>query len=206
MNIAIIGAGNVGGTLALAFRKAGHSVIFGVRDKDADFKGIKLAIDNGISWFNIDEAVGRSEVIVISTPAQYAADIARQLGDVKGKIIIDTMNSAFLPPSQYTNTADAILANSNAIDLVKCFNTTGFENMANPRYGDILLDMFIAGTSKAAKKVATQLAKDIGFGEVYDFGGNESFQLIEQFALSWINLAIIQKQGRDMAFKLIRRP
>jgi hypothetical protein len=206
MNIAIIGAGNVGGTLALAFRKAGHSVIFGVRDKDADFKGLKLAIDNGISWFNIDEAVEKSEVVVISTPAQYAADIARQLGDLKGKIIIDTMNSAFLQPSGYTNTADAILANSNATDLVKCFNTTGFENMANPRYGDVLLDMFVAGSSKAAKEAATQLAKDIGFGEVYDFGGNETFQLIEQFALCWINLAIIQKHGRDLAFKLIRRP
>lgn len=206
MNITIIGAGNVGGTLALAFRKAGHSVIFGVRDKDGDFKGIKLAIDNGISWFNIDEAVGKSEVIVISTPAQYAADIARQLGDLKGKVIIDTMNSAFLQPSGYTNTADAILANSNAQDLVKCFNTTGFENMANPRYGDTSLDMFVAGNSIAGKKIATQLAKDIGFGEVYDFGGNETFQLIEQFALCWINLAIIQKHGRDLAFKLIRRP
>ena len=38
MNITIIGAGNVGGTLAVAFRRAGHSVIFGVKDPTIHFK------------------------------------------------------------------------------------------------------------------------------------------------------------------------
>ena len=32
MKIAIIGAGNVGGTLGRAWVKAGHEVMFGVRD------------------------------------------------------------------------------------------------------------------------------------------------------------------------------
>jgi hypothetical protein len=40
---------------------------------------------------------------------------------------------------------------------------------------------------------------------VYDFGGNDKFDLIEQFAFCWVNLAIIQKQGRDLAFKILRR-
>jgi len=30
-------------------------------------------------------------------------------------------------------------------------------------------------------------------------------ELLEQLALSWINLAIFQKQGRNMAFKVIWR-
>jgi hypothetical protein len=30
-------------------------------------------------------------------------------------------------------------------------------------------------------------------------------ELLEQFALSWINLAIMQGRGRNMAFRLVRR-
>ena len=35
MKIAVIGIGNVGGTLGPAWAKAGHEVIFGVRDPDS---------------------------------------------------------------------------------------------------------------------------------------------------------------------------
>jgi hypothetical protein len=36
-------------------------------------------------------------------------------------------------------------------------------------------------------------------------GGNDKFFLIEQLANVWINQAIFQKGGRNMAFKLMRR-
>jgi 8-hydroxy-5-deazaflavin:NADPH oxidoreductase len=205
MNIAIVGAGNLGGTLAPAFRKAGHSVIFGVRDAQKNFKGKDAAIANAISWDNISVAVEKSDVVVVSVPAQFAHEVARELGDLSNKVVIDTMNAVFQKPGGYSNTGDAILHNSNVSDLVKCFNSTGFENLADPDYGSIKLDMFMAGDSAKAKAIATQLAKDIGFATVYDFGGNDKFFLLEQFAFSWINLAILQKQGRDMAFKVIRR-
>ena len=42
------------------------------------------------------------------------------------------MNAVFMKPANYTNTADAILDNFNCADVVKCFNNSGFENMANP--------------------------------------------------------------------------
>lgn len=205
MKIAVIGTGNVGSTLAMAFKKAGLDVLFGVRDKEADFKGKEIALEYKIDWLNIEDAVSESSVIVLSAPGQLAHEIARQLGDVKDKVIIDTMNAISQKPGHYTNTGQAILDNCNATDLVKCFNTTGFENMKNPDYNGTPIDMFIAGTSIKAKHTATMLAKEIGFGEVYDFGGPEQFDLIEKFAFAWINLAIIQKQGRNIAFKVLKR-
>ena len=58
---------------------------------------------------------------------------------------------------------------------------------------------------KVARGDFTQtLAKDVGFGEVYDFGGNDKFDLIEQFAFCWVNLAI-KKNGRDLAFNFEKR-
>jgi hypothetical protein len=53
--------------------------------------------------------------------------------------------------------------------------------------------------------VAEQLAKDLGFENVYNFGGSDKFQLLEQFAQSWINLAIMQGYGRSIAFKILKR-
>lgn len=50
-----------------------------------------------------------------------------------------------------------------------------------------------------------QLALDAGFGECYDVGGNDKFPLMEQFAFFWINLAMMQGQGRKIGFKLLRR-
>lgn len=146
-----------------------------------------------------------AEVIIISVPAQFAAETAKSLGNVQNKVIIDTMNGVFMKPDGFDNTADAILANCNTADVVKCFNTTGFENMLDPIYNGQGIDMFTAGSSDKGIAIATQLAKEMGFGAVYHFGGNDTFSLIEQFAMSWITLAIIQKQGRDIAFKVIRK-
>jgi 8-hydroxy-5-deazaflavin:NADPH oxidoreductase len=205
MNIAIIGTGNIGSTLAQRFSANGHRIFLGVRDTH-DFKGLQLlsGLEN-CSTHTISEAVELAEVIVIAVPAQFAIDVAKKLGDVSGKVIIDTMNSVNVKHEGFTNTTDAILANVNTTDVVKCFNTTGFENIMNPIYHDTGIDMFTAGSSTKGAAIATQLAKELGFENVYHFGGNDKFNLIEQMAMCWINLAIMQKQGRGMAFKVIKR-
>lgn len=206
MNITIIGSGNVGGALAVGFRKAGHSIILGVKDPALPFKGKDLAQEYNFPFYPIQEAVQKSDVIVIAAPAHFAHEIAQTLGDVKDKVIIDTMNAVMKKPAHYTNSSEAILDNCNCTDVVKCFNTTGAENMANPHYGTTALDMFVAGDSIKGKHIAVQLAKDIGFADCFDFGGNDKFSLMEQFALAWINLAMMQKMGRNIGFKLLKRP
>lgn len=205
MNIAIIGTGNVGGALAQGLARAGHRVRLGVRDLQ-QFKGKHLLDSSpGISVHTVHDAVQASDTIILAAPAQVAHEVAQQLGDVSGKIIIDAMNGVFMRPEGFANTTDAILANCNTSDVVKCFNSTGFENMLDPHYGATAADMFVAGDSAKGKETATQLARDLGFGEVWDFGGLDKVSLLEQFALCWINLAIMQKQGRNIAFKVLRR-
>jgi predicted dinucleotide-binding enzyme len=77
--------------------------------------------------------------------------------------------------------------------------------MANPVYNTTAIDMFVAGDSEKGKDAAIQLAKDAGFAECYAVGGNDKFELMEQFAWFWINLAMFQGQGREMGFKLLKR-
>jgi 8-hydroxy-5-deazaflavin:NADPH oxidoreductase len=205
MNIAIIGTGNVGGALAKRLADANHKIFLGVRDI-IEFKGKALLhYSRNISACTITDAVKNAEVIIIAVPAQFASETAKSLGDVSNKIIIDTMNAVFVKPDGFNNTADALLANCNTIDVVKCFNTTGFENILNPIYDGQGIDMYTAGSSEKGVLLAKQLAIEIGFGQVYHFGGNDKFGLIEHMAMCWINLAIMQKNGRDIVFKIIRR-
>ena len=205
MNIAIIGTGNVGGALATGWSKKGHTIRLGVRDTSS-FKGKELLTHANISACSILEAVQQSEVIVLATPALMALEVAESLGNTQGKIIIDTMNIVMgRGPVGFNNTADAILANTQTRDVVKCFNTTGFNNMANPIYGGQAIDAFVAGDSTEGKRVAAQLVSDLGFGACYDIGGNDRFELMEKFAFFWINLAMFQGQGREIGFKLLKR-
>lgn len=205
MHIAIIGTGNVGGTLAIKWARAGHSIYLGVRDPQA-FKGKALLDHPGTSVLPIRDAVAVAEVILLATPAPAAVAVAQSLGDTTGKVIIDAMNIVLgRGPEGYDNTAQAILDNTASFDVVKCFNTTGFNNMADPVYGATAIDMFTSGDSARGKAIAQQLALDAGFGACYDIGGNDRFTLQEQFAFFWINLAMMQGQGREIGFKLLKR-
>lgn len=205
MHIAIIGTGNVGGALATAWARAGHHLHLGTRTPDT-FADSPLLQNPNTALSTIGEAVRSAEVILLAVPAPAAAEVTTLLGDTTGKIIIDAMNIVMgRGPAGYTNTTDAILANTQTRDVVKCFNTTGFNNMIDPRYGDLALDLFMAGDSERGKRIAEQLAHDAGFAACYDVGGNDKFQLMEQFAFFWINLAMFQKQGREIGFKLLRR-
>lgn len=205
MNIAIIGTGNVGSALATQWAAAGHMILLGVRDT-SNFKGQELLGNPRTEALPIAEAVRRAEVILLSTPAPAAGEVARALGDTTGKIIIDAMNIVMgRGPEGFTNTADALLANTATRDVVKCFNTTGYNNMVDPVYDGVALDLFVAGDSERGKIAARQLALDAGFAECYDIGGNDKFALMEQFAWFWINLAMFQGQGREIGFKLLRR-
>ncbi|MFN3666252.1 MAG: NADPH-dependent F420 reductase, partial [Sediminibacterium sp.] len=175
MKIAIIGTGNVGGALATAWAKAGHTILLGVQDT-ANFKGKELLSNINTSVHSIHEAVRKAEIILVATPAPAAIEVAKSLGDTTGKVIIDAMNIIMgRGPAGFNNTADAIRANTSTRDVVKSFNTTGFNNMKNPIYGDIAIDMFMAGDSEKGKKMVRQLALDAGFAECYDVGGNDKF-------------------------------
>ncbi len=205
MKIAIIGTGNVGGALATVWSRKGHEIALGVQNEN-EFKGKNLLTNPNTTLNSISEAVKKSELILIATPATVAIQVSKSLGDTNGKIIVDAMNIVMgRGPIGFTNTSDAILANTNTKEVIKCFNTTGFNNMENPIYGNEAIDAFMAGDSKRAKSLVRDLALDAGFAECYDVGGNDKFTLMESYAFFWINLAMMQGLGREIGFKILKR-
>ncbi len=205
MKISIIGTGNVGGALATRWAKAGHQILLGTRDL-AKFEDKHLLENPKTSLHTIAESAKEAEVILIAAVPQATQVIAEQIRDVtKGKVVIDAMNAVRTKPEGFNNSFEALKNYLLESEIVKCFNSTGFENMQNPIYHGEGIDMFMAGSSAKGKEIAKKLALDAGFSTCWDFGGDDKVQLLEYFALSWINLAIMQGHGRNMAFKIIKR-
>lgn len=88
--------------------------------------------------------------------------------------------------------------------MVKAFNSTGAENMADSRYPDAEIFMPVCGDDADARGRVIALAKLIGFDAV-DLGELKAARYVEPFAMMWIHLAIKQGAGRRFAFSRLKR-
>lgn len=89
MKIAILGVGNVGGTLGRAFAKAGHTIFFGVPDpKDQKNQKLIESIGSGVSVGTVAEA-GQFAEIIIATPWNVTEAALKSAGNLSGKIVVD---------------------------------------------------------------------------------------------------------------------
>ncbi|MBL7998682.1 MAG: NAD(P)-binding domain-containing protein [Candidatus Kapabacteria bacterium] len=204
MILTIIGSGNVGGALAQRLIAAGHTVLIGARSP-LSAKSITLAGHIGEDRFTtVESALAQSEAVILTIPPDAVLHLIPALQTASHNVVIDATNAVRVRPEPYPTAFHAV-KDAGIADVVKCFNTTGFENMMNPVYPGGALDMFMAGDSSKAKAVAHTLALDCGFGDCWDFGGGDKVELLEKFALAWINLAIMQGHGRDIGFRVKRR-
>ncbi len=197
--IAVVGTGNVGRALGRAFARASRPVVFGARDPGSD--KARAAADTGVAVKTAAEAVAEAEIVVISLPAAAVPEFIQTV-NLSGRVVVDATNS-IRPVDESGATAFDLLARVPDIRLVKCFNSTGFENMENPAYGDERADMFMAGDDPEAKALVRELARDAGFGECHDVGGASAAPLLEKLAVLWITLSR-GELGRNFAFKIIK--
>ena len=207
MNIAIIGAGNVGQTLAGGWAANGHSVSFGVRNPDSPKAA---AVDR--AKFRVlanAQAVAGADAVVLATPWPATRDAIGACGSLAGKIVLDATNP-LLPnlgglEIGHTNSGGETVAQWAAgARVVKIFNTTGFNNMSNPAYGNERASMLYCGDDAQAKATAAALASDLGFDPV-DCGPLVHSRYLENIGMMWIWLAVKGGAGRDIAWKLLRR-
>lgn len=200
MNIGIIGAGNVGGSLGKLLAAKGHQVKFGVRDTQ---KAQVLTSANA-SMGSIGETVAFGEVVVLAARPDGLPEIAAHGGDWSGKVVIDAMNRFTPPPAGSTGSlAEDVARLIPGAKVVKAFNTIGAEQYGQPQFGGQTATMFICGDDAQAKSVAAKLAEELGF-EVVDIGALSNVRMLEELARLWVHLSR-NVTGRDVAFKLLRR-
>jgi predicted dinucleotide-binding enzyme len=201
MNIAVIGAGQVGTTLGSALRAKGHTVTYGSRNP-ADH------IERNVK--TVGQALIGADAVILATPWHVTeALVCEHAESLAGKIVIDATN-----PIHPSLTRLSIGANSSGVELLqsqarqakffKAFNSTGVNVMAQPRFPQGNAAMFVAGPDGADKQTVLRIVADVGF-EPVDAGELAAARQLEHLAMLWIQLALAKGHGRDFAFVIARR-
>ena len=225
MRIAILGAGNVGGSLGRRWADAGHDVRFGVRRPEAGADAVKggrgggkgEALPSRCAVVAPAEAVREANVVVLATPWGAVGDALREAGAdsgaLDGRPLLDATNPlkagfALDVGSNGESGAERVQALVPNAHVVKVFNTTGAENIRDPSYAGAATVMVYAGNDIGAKRVAHELASTLGFDPV-DAGVLMRARELEHLAALWIALTIgatgAPALGRNFAFRLVRR-
>lgn len=195
MRIAIIGAGNVGGGLGKALVAAGHDVVFGVRDPESTKTLAALADIPDATAAAPGEAVTGAEVVVFALRPVGLATTVAELGPLDGRVVIDAMNRFDGDPQR--STSQDLVALLPGARIAKAFNTIGHENYATARERQSKAAMFVAGDDPEAKRVALELAGELGF-QAEDAGPLANAKVLEDMVRVW--LALTAAHGRTVGF------
>lgn len=195
MKIAIIGAGNIGGTLGKKWSAAGHDVHFGVRNP-ADSKHDALRTTGRLG--SVSEALTSADVVLVSIPGAAVAEFVAQHGaNLTGKTVIDAANN---PRSPVWNNFEPLQKIAD-VSLVRAFSTLGWENFANPEMHGTPIDLFYCGAESACEAMDT-LIQQIGLRPVY-VGGVDAVTVVDGMTRLWFALAFGQGKGRRVSFKMV---
>ncbi|RAG86955.1 NADP oxidoreductase [Streptacidiphilus pinicola] len=125
---AVIGTGNIGGTLGRAFARAGHAVVFGSRNPAAS----EAAGDTGAKVATPEEAVAAADTVLLAIPADDVQAFLRTHADaLAGKLVLDATNRFPLP---VLHSADLVRAMVPTARYARAFNSQAWETFADPRW------------------------------------------------------------------------
>jgi len=185
MQIAIIGAGNVGRALAASLTRAGHDVtISAAHPEHAE----EAASQTGATAADSNAAAAKeADLVILAVPAQALDRVSGELGPtVDGKVVVDVSNRPTpSPDGAPTSIAEELQSKMPTARVVKAFNTAFASRQANPTVAGIAPDGFVAGDDAAAKQAVLDVVESVGFRPV-DAGSLASARTLE--GMAWLNI------------------
>ncbi|HEX3866002.1 MAG TPA: NAD(P)-binding domain-containing protein [Gemmatimonadaceae bacterium] len=179
MKIGIIGAGNIGGTLARRFRALGHDVSIANSRGPATLQS--FADEIGAQAVSVEEAARGKDLVVVTIPEKNIPTLPKDLfADTPANAaVVDTGNYY---PKQRDGRIDAIesgtiesrwVAQQLGRPVVKAFNNIYAKHLmerGTPRGTKGRIALPVAGDDRKAKDLVMQLVDALGFDPV-DAGG-----------------------------------
>jgi 8-hydroxy-5-deazaflavin:NADPH oxidoreductase len=185
--VAIIGTGNIGGTLAAEFAAGGQDFLLASRDTEAARK-IAASLGGHAEAVSVDEAVDRAEVLIVAVWLDDFEQFIAQYGErLAGKVIIDPTNPVgpdgaggyrkVIDEQQSSGQILAGLLPAGAW-LVKAFGTLSAPSLAAAtRQEPERAVLFYAADDDAAGDLAAGLIRAAGFEPVRVGGLDQSIRL-----------------------------
>ncbi len=208
--IAIIGTGRVGGSLGPRLGVAGYSVTYGTRTpEDSRIKELVARSGSGAAVALPADAARTASLVMITTPWLNTKDVIASLGDLAGKVLIDTTN-----PFEFRDGRDVELAvEGSAAEMiqswapgakvVKAFNTINFRVMAAPEKAEGPSTIPLAGNDAFAKARVADVVAALPPLLSFDVGPLHNAGYVEKMALLYVNVLL---QKRADAFEFVLRP
>jgi 8-hydroxy-5-deazaflavin:NADPH oxidoreductase len=209
MRIGIVGAGNVALGLARFWQKGNHHLFFSYSSDMAKLRASTQAVSPASKIGTPAEAAVFGEVVVLAVPWTAVPDALRQCGDLRGKIVLSTVNAlnpdmSGLAVGTTTSAAEEIAKLAPGAAVVSAIPSfaellaTG-STAVNGQIGTV----FVCGNDSSAKKVSGNLLAETGV-EVVDAGPLSSARYVEPAMFLLVQLAYAQGMGGKIAFKLLR--
>ena len=176
MDIAVLGTGSAGRTIAARLDELGHHVTIGTRDPAGtadreEYAAWAAAEPGDRPWPPSQDAAAGAELVFLVTSGDAALDVLDQAGagNLDGKVVVDVTNpldfSAGFPPTLSVKDTDSLgeqlqRAHPGA-RVVKALNTMNASVMVRPDSLSEPTTAFVAGDDAEAKAVVTGLLEEL---------------------------------------------
>lgn len=186
MDIAIIGAGNVGTALAGALARAGHHVTISATHPDHAAQAAQ-ASGAGSAGTN-KQAIAAGDVVILAVPGSSFESIVADAGtELAGKVVVDVSNRPSPDPAGAgTSAAEELQALLPDATVVKAFNTAFATRQADPIVDGVSADGFVAADDGEARRTVLGIVESIGFRPV-DAGSLAVARTLE--GMAWLNIS-----------------
>jgi len=185
MKIGIIGAGNIGGTLARRLAPLGHQV--SVANSRGPESLAAFARESGARAVTVEEAARAGDVVIVSIPLKNVSRLPRDLfkGVPDSVVVVDTGNyyprqrDGRIDPIERGATEARWVADQLGRPVVKAFNNIYARHLlerGKPKGTAGRIALPIAGDDPRAKQVVTRLLDELGFDAVDGGGLDESWR------------------------------
>jgi hypothetical protein len=185
MKIGIIGAGQIGGTLARRLTAMGHEVF--VANSRGPETLSDLAAETGATAVSVPKAVQGVDLVVVTIPEKNIPDLPTDLfaDTPAGVVVVDTGNYY---PRQRDGRIEAIeagLPESKWVEqqlsrpVIKAFNNIYAKHLlelGRPKGAAGRIALPVAGDDPAAKAIVLKLIDELGFDGVDAGGLDESWR------------------------------
>jgi 8-hydroxy-5-deazaflavin:NADPH oxidoreductase len=178
MNIGILGAGQMGRTLARLFLAAGHEVALANRRGPAELASLVAQLGPGAQALRPGELAACSDVLVLAVRWAQIPEAIAALGPVTGKIVLDTTNNRVGPGPQDVvdlagrGSSEVVAEMLPGARVVKVFNNqpiASLPELADPAAVEPKA-VFLAGDDESAKAVVSALVRSLGSVDAIDTG------------------------------------
>ncbi|MBV7482578.1 NADPH-dependent F420 reductase [Bordetella sp. BOR01] len=185
MDIGIIGAGEIGGSLTRRLSKLGHKV--SVANSRGPDSLAELAAETGATAVTVSEAARSGEIVFVAIPVWKIAELPKDLFDGVGPdvVVVDTGNYY---PRERDGRIDEIeegmtesrwVANQLGRPVVKALNTLYWRKLLNegkPAGAPGRIVLPVAGDDEADKAKLIRLFDELGFDGTDAGGLDESWR------------------------------